>query len=126
MKIKIEKITRKEIKTPNGREPTAWNIGILSNDVWYSAWAGEWNQEWKEGQTIDVEIKTNGKFNNIIPPKGQSAPRPQNNRGATDSQVLDEINNKLGQLMAEILEVKNILKPQQPELPKPPKEDIPF
>ncbi|MDI6726645.1 MAG: hypothetical protein QMD32_06740 [Smithellaceae bacterium] len=33
-------------------------LGLLCKDVWYDAWAGQWNQAWREGQTIEVEIES--------------------------------------------------------------------
>ena len=127
MKLKIERITRKEIKTPNGKNPTAWTLGILCNDVWYSAFAADWNQEWKEGQVIEVDIKTNGKYNNIIPPKDAKAPDTKPSaKTITDGQVLDEMNNKLNQMQSEILGIKALIAEIHKIVSQAPAEDLPF
>jgi len=127
MKLTIEKISRKQVTTSRGE---SWSIRVLSSDVWYSAWAAEWNRGWREGQTINVKIKQNGNFWNIVGPEAQEVP--------SDSKILDEILNNQTQIMKEILEIKKLLdppkkikKPIEPEEPPPHTEedmpgDLPF
>jgi hypothetical protein len=127
MRLKIERLSRKEVNTPNGRQPTAWKLGVLNEKVWYSCFANDWNQGWKEGQTIDVEVKQNGNFWNILPPKKQA-------------QSNDDLDAKLSQLMIEILEIKKLIvgmkdakcsgPEEEPPVPddseEPAEEELPF
>lgn len=90
MKITIKRIYRKERDTQNGKK---WTMSVLGqDDVWYGAgFTDSFNKDWKEGQTIDVEVKDRiyeGKtYYDIV--------KPKNNNGK-------EILEKLGQLELKI------------------------
>jgi hypothetical protein len=67
MKIKIEKISKRDGTTKDGRPYV--QLGVFSNGKWASAFQGDWNENWKVGDEIDVEIEENGKYRNIKAPK---------------------------------------------------------
>lgn len=100
MKIKIEKIYRKEANTKYGPK---MKILVLQNKIYYAAWENDVSSQWKVGQEIDVEVKSReweGKtYYDIILPK-------QSYKSAQQSDDLQEIKNMLGQIMHEVLELK--------------------
>jgi hypothetical protein len=98
MKLQINKITRKEIDTKYGKK---WKIAVFADNKWYGAWAQPWNRGWREGQTIDVEVKErewNGKPQyDIVGAKGEaSAPS-------------SDLDAKITQIMIEVLEIKKMV-----------------
>lgn len=107
MRLKIDKISRKEINTTRG---LSWKLSIFSGNQWYGAWAADWNAGWREGQTIDVELKTrqfNGKTYTDI--KGLTQAGQPSQQMVPDSHVLDEISRNVGQVMIEVLEIKKMM-----------------
>lgn len=113
MKLKIERISRKEVNTPNGKSPTAWKLSVLCDKVWYSCFAGDWNKDWKEQQVLDVEVKQNGQYWNILPPK----------RGGSSD--VDDIKNALSQIMQELLALKALVAGMKPARQSGPEDDPP-
>lgn len=121
MRIKIDKISRKEIDTKYGKK---WKLGVFSNNKWYSAWSQPWNRGWREGETIDVEIterQWNGKpMFDIV-----GLTQPQLSLGKSD------LENKIGQVMMEVLQVKKMVQRLidngivVDETPDPIDEDVP-
>jgi hypothetical protein len=127
VKIRIEKINRREVSGPKG---PWWSVSYLAEGKWYSSPANEFTKDWKEGQTVEFEYvekpsRDPGKpFLNIVNPN-RKAPQQM----GTDSQVLDEINGKLNQIMAEILAIKAIVTFPASESDNPPPHtdaDAPF
>ncbi len=51
--IFIAKLTKKDLQTQNG-PASKWTI-ITDAKVYYDSWVNEWNQDWKEGMTIQVQ-----------------------------------------------------------------------
>jgi hypothetical protein len=115
MKLKIEELARKEVNTPNGRNPTAWKVGVRSGGKWYSCFEAEWNKGWNVGQVLDVDVEQNGQFWNIVPPKKKSS----------DSIVLDEIKGMLSQVMTELLAIKAMLSFPTKSREVGPDEEVP-
>jgi hypothetical protein len=111
MNLKIERISTKPIETSKG---PATKVGVFSGGKWYSCFAGDWNSGWKEGQTIDVEVKQNGQYLNIVPPKKQYG---------GDSALLDSMSGQLAQMMKELLEIKALLMVKQTFSEPPPHGD---
>ena len=118
-KIKIERISRREV---HGDRGSWWSASFLAEDKWYSSPTNDFVKDWKEGQVVEFEYvekpsrDPNKPFLNIVNPNKKGAPR-----GNTDSQVLDEIKNSMGQLMMEILAVKELLQKKAK-----PEEEAPF
>lgn len=72
MKLKIDKLVKRPSKKYQGK----FNISILCNGTWYSAFGGQWNSHWVEGSTIEIEEsqitknEQNGTvYNNISAPQ---------------------------------------------------------
>lgn len=67
-----KQITIKVIKEQEGMSKSGKpyvRLSILGEDgVWYSDFSNQHNQYWRKGDTIDVEVETNGKFSNIVWP----------------------------------------------------------
>ena len=76
MKLKIEKIDRSRSVTftdqKSNQPVTKLKVGVLSGGRWYGCFADKWNEGWKEGQEIDVDVvedQRNGKtFYNLRKP----------------------------------------------------------
>lgn len=54
MKVHIEQIARKPKTFSNGRQGTL--VGIKVNGVWWNGFGGDWNSDWKVGDTVEVEL----------------------------------------------------------------------
>ncbi len=121
MKLKIERISRKEITTQRGK---SWKLSILSGGEWYSAWAGDWNQSWREGQTIDVEVQDKSGNNGVVY-HNIMTPKPVGGGGGM-THDLDELKNMISQVMKELLEVKKLIVRDDPPVPSDESGEIPF
>ena len=54
MKVKIQKIGRREVQTKYGMKP---NMSIQASDgTWYSGWPSKETANWREGQTVDIDV----------------------------------------------------------------------
>lgn len=63
MKVTIEKISRKEKVSKNGKPFVS--VGIFVNGGWCSGFNDEVNSKWRVGDIVDVEITQNGDFKNF-------------------------------------------------------------
>lgn len=77
-KLLIEKIFRNE-KDKNGQPLVNKNgksyvrLTVVAGGQNYSAFGGTWNDTWKVGDTIDVNVTENGQYKNIEAPKPTDA-----------------------------------------------------
>jgi hypothetical protein len=76
MKLKIEKIDRKDGVTADGRQ--YHKVGVYADGQWYSTFDdGALTKNWIEGPEIDVQVavkEVNGKtYNNIVLPKANNS-----------------------------------------------------
>ena len=67
-------------------------IKVHSGGKIYSAFGGTWNDAWKEGEVIEVDVQQNGNYLNIIAPKQ-----------AEKAAAIDAIHQKLDKII-ELLE----------------------
>jgi len=90
MQIKIAAITRKErVSSKTGKPFTSLGIKVAEGDYkdrWISGFDGLQTKEWKDGDTVEVEVEKKGDFLNFSLPKKDSGP-------AANSAGLSEIKN---------------------------------
>jgi len=79
---------------------------------WYNAWAGQWNQEWKEGQVIEIEFEETKYGNEIKTP--QSAYKGGGQPSSSIMMELAEMKAMLEEIYKAVLNKKD------------KKEDVPF
>lgn len=63
MKVTIEKISRKERTSKEGKPYIS--VGIQVNGEWYNGFPDGVNSTWKSGDIVDVELIRNGDFKNF-------------------------------------------------------------
>lgn len=126
MKIKIKRKVQKSANTQYGQKTT---YSLLcegqKGDQWVSVWSNSVTDVWREGDTVDMIIKTTQGKNGHVFYNGEPTEKPgQPNAAATVD--LTEIENRLGQLMSEVLAIRKILESDSRtpndtgELPPPP------
>ena len=117
MKLTIEKIDRTKSVTftdkKTGQPKTLQKVGVFHQGDWYSCFQGEWNKEWKEGDTIEVEVERNGNYLNIQAPR---KPSPM-------FEFLKEMKVQLDRIEAKIGGYDDA---PPPEVTGGPVDDIPF
>lgn len=69
MKLTITKIDRKPINTVKGQSTMVFVKAREYGDVSLSCFENEFTKSWTVGMTMDVEVKQNGKYLNIVLPK---------------------------------------------------------
>jgi len=71
MKLHIERLSRNQYISKKTGKPYT-KVGVRAGGEWYSAYADGWNEDWKEGDSIEVEIEENRVgdkvYKNIKPP----------------------------------------------------------
>jgi hypothetical protein len=97
MKMTISRFTSKDISTSRG---DATVLNFQANGKWFSAFRGTWNEDWRNGITIEVaesQIKTNEKngktYTNITAPAKAQA-QAQGGNGASGA-ASDRVINAL-------------------------------
>lgn len=119
MKIKIEKILKKEINTKYGPK-TMVSVKDAHTDTWVSGFENAIMDSWQEGQEIEVETEVKGKYINFVFPKG--TPPSQT---VSVSPRMDSIEKKLDKIIA--LLTGEGLDPHNAMVEEPPvPEDEPF
>lgn len=99
MKIKIKKISKKQIETKFGLKNS---YGILNeyDNQWYSCFEHLDMKNWREGMEVEANVKVNGQFKNIEFPKREKTYQPSNNQLIEAMKVqLDRIEKKIDRLM---------------------------
>ena len=116
MQMKLEKLDRSRTVTFNdkktGQPKTLPKLGAYDGSQWYGCFQADWNKDWNEGDTVEVEVEQRGNFWNIIPQR----------KATPETGMLKEIleNQKI---------IINLLKPQEAPTSngRPPDDDsVPF
>ena len=119
MRIVIKRIGRKEIQTKDGLK---WNLSLLGEDgAWYSGWPSDATKDWKEGQTVDVDVseKTVGDktYKNFKPKPVAAAPAAPAASLASNAEVVS--------LLKEMVVYLKIISIESGKKQKPKKEPEP-
>lgn len=79
MRIKIKKISKKQVQTKFGPKN---NYGILDehSGEWFSCFEHPGMMSWREGMEVEASIRENGKFKNIEFPKREKPYQAGNNQ----------------------------------------------
>jgi hypothetical protein len=126
MKFTIKRIDRKEVETKFGRK---WNVtATTETGERVSSFANKYTEAWKEGMTVDVEVRQNGKFINCVWPREDYQPRPgsivETNRVSFADTRIDEILKLVKDIHADLWEAKP---KKEMDLPADhTSEDVPF
>lgn len=99
MRIKIKKISKKQVNTKFGVKN---NYGILDENTgeWYSCFEHPLMKDWREGQEIDVNVKVNGQYKNIEFPKQERPYQAGNNQLIEAMKLqLDRLEKKVDRLL---------------------------
>ena len=127
MKLKIEKLYRND-KDKNGNplinkqgKPYS-KINVVADEKFYSGFSGKWNESWKVGDEVEVEVEEtqyNGKtFYNI------KAPASAKGFGG-NTQALEGLLGSIDTKLSKVIEL--LQKPKSVELPVFNEgEDLPF
>lgn len=70
-KVKIKRKVTKDIETKHGTK-TLYSMLLMSGnkELWASCFSAPVSDAWKEGDTVELELVKNGKFWNIVVPRG--------------------------------------------------------
>lgn len=99
MHLKIEKLVKRLINTQYGEKT---KVGVLHKGTWYSCFEGPQTKTWREGQEIEVEVRQNGNFWNIVFPKG--------NGFATEKvQEMADVRKELSEIKKSLEVIKQLL-----------------
>lgn len=99
MKIKIKKISKKEVNTKFGLKN---NYGILNehDNQWYSCFEHPDMKEWREGMEVEANVKVNGQYKNIEFPKREKPYQAGNNQLIEAMKLqLDRLEKKVDRLL---------------------------
>lgn len=102
MKLIISKLGSKSVETQYGKKN---RVSFQCNGEWYSAFQNPQTDLWKNGMEIEVDVKKNGNFNNIIFPKESSNGNGHSEGGREPPLVIDY----LVQIQKEVLAIKALL-----------------
>jgi hypothetical protein len=90
MNVKILKLSRKDRVSKAGKPFVS--LGIMTDqhgDKWLSGFDNETTNQWQVGDTVDIEIKTNGDYLNfMLPKKVDSSPAMSNGATAEIKNIL--------------------------------------
>lgn len=67
MQVIIERVFRKNVETKYGIKP---NVAIKTNqhgDKWLSTFKTDGTEDWKDGDTVNIEVQQKGDYLNFIP-----------------------------------------------------------
>lgn len=61
--VYIEQISRTNKVGKSGKAFVS--VGIKCNGKWMNGFGGKWNQDWKQGDTVEVEVVQQGQYTNF-------------------------------------------------------------
>lgn len=67
MQVIIERVFRKNVETKYGIKP---NVAIKTNqhgDKWLSTFKVDGTEDWKDGDTVNIEVQQKGDYLNFVP-----------------------------------------------------------
>lgn len=121
MKIQIVRISKKSVLTKKG---PANKISVQDqNGTWYSCFYHPMTDAWKQGDVIDVEVKQNGDFWNIITPKTTSQ-RPYTPQATEMNEAIKSQLERIERKLDKLLEYTRVYEPTATYNPSSPSSKI--
>lgn len=99
MQIKIKRMSKRQVNTKNGPKNS---YGILNEDngIWYSCFEHPDMINWREGMTVEANVKQNGQYWNIEFPKRERAYQAGNSQLIEAMKLqLDRLEKKVDRLL---------------------------
>lgn len=117
MKIKIERLIKREKETKYGQKI---QYAIQSGDKWYQSWEGNWNREWSEGDEVEGDVvgrEYQGKTYYDLKPLGGG------NAGGVST---SDMSKRLANIEEQLTKIYTLLLVEKAQDGEEPQEDIPF